>query len=156
RLRGAHIAKVLDVGRLEDGCPFLVMEYLEGHDLKHELRRRSEPIPIADAVGWVLQACEGVAEAHANNIIHRDLKRANLFLTHTGAGRPLIKVLAFGISKTIDRTLPENSLALTNTTTILGSPVYMAPEQMRSAKYVDERADVWALGVILYELLTRQ
>src|SRR5262245_7639642 len=60
RLRGAHIAKVLDVGRLEDGCPFLVMEYLEGHDLKHELRRRPEPIPIADAVGWVLQACEGV------------------------------------------------------------------------------------------------
>ncbi len=149
RLKSEHVAKVIDFGRLEDGAPYIVMEYLEGDDLRAVLRREG-PFPVEVAARYVLQAIEAVAEAHAAKIVHRDLKPGNLFLTRRVNGDPLVKVLDFGISKALDGT----HTALTLSENLLGSPRYMSPEQMRSSKSVDTRADIWSLGVILYELLT--
>lgn len=110
---------------------------------------------VPEAVDYVLQACEAIAEAHRAGIIHRDLKPKNLFLTTAVHGRPLVKVLDFGISKVDPRQAP-GEMQLTKTTEVIGSPSYMSPEQLRSARNVDVRTDIWALGVILYELLTRR
>jgi serine/threonine-protein kinase len=151
-LRSEHVARVYDVGTLENGAPYIVMERLVGRDLGEICEGPTRP-SIGEAVDYVMQACEAIAEAHAAGIIHRDLKPKNLFLTHTVHGRPLIKVLDFGISK-IDPALAPNEMQLTKTTEIIGSPSYMSPEQLRSARNVDTRTDIWALGVILYELLT--
>jgi serine/threonine-protein kinase len=148
-----HVARVLDVGSLEDGSPFMVMEYLDGEDLDHLLRHRG-PLSIPDAVGHIMQACEAIAEAHHIGIVHRDLKPSNFFLTTRTDGSPLIKVLDFGIAKA--RAELEQDVSLTKTRTVLGSPVYMSPEQIRSARSVDHRSDIWSLGVTLYELLTDQ
>jgi eukaryotic-like serine/threonine-protein kinase len=154
RLRSEHVGKVLDVGRLPTGEAYLVMEYLEGHDLATEVAERG-PMPIQTAVGYVLQACEAIAEAHAYGIVHRDLKPANLFLARTAYGDRCVKVLDFGISKIrSDANFVVSSPALTGSHTIMGSPSYMAPEQMRASRDVDGRTDVWALGTILYELIT--
>jgi serine/threonine protein kinase len=150
RLKSEHVARVSDVGTLEDGMPYMVMEYLEGRDL-NDLLHASEPLPIADAVGYVVQACEAVAEAHGLGIVHRDLKPHNLFLTAGIGGRPKVKVLDFGISKTAGM-----EVALTRSLEIVGTPSYMAPEQLRASKDVDRRADIWSLGVVLYELLTQR
>jgi serine/threonine-protein kinase len=149
RLKSHHVAKVIDVGTLENGAPYMVMEFLEGSDLGHRARETAA-LPVEQAVGFVLQACEAVAEAHSLGIVHRDLKPANLFVTRSVGGAPLIKVLDFGISKTID----TSEMSLTRTTSVMGSPLYMSPEQMRSSKNVDVRSDIWSIGVILYELLT--
>jgi len=154
RLKGTHVAKTLDVGRLENNCPYIVMEFLEGHDLHAELRSDKGPLPVETAMSYVLQAAEGLAEAHSRGIVHRDLKPGNLFLTNGVDGRPLVKVLDFGISKTLDSGIGGEGLSLTRTEMLLGSPLYMSPEQMRSSKHVDERSDLWALGAIAYELLT--
>lgn len=156
RLKGRHIAQVLDVGRMEDGRPYIVMEHLEGRDLGDELKFAPDPLPVENAASWILQACEGLAEAHALGIVHRDIKPGNIFLTHGVDGRPCVMVLDFGISKTIDPMVKEGLSSLTKTEMLLGSPLYMAPEQMRSSKHVDERSDIWGLGAILYELLTRK
>lgn len=153
-IRSEHVVRVHDVARLESGAPYLVMEHLTGKDLDQLLRARG-PLPIAEAIDYVLQACEAIAEAHATGIVHRDLKPANLFLTTRADGSSLVKVLDFGISKLTglnDVGVPEGSL--TSTSEILGSPWYMSPEQLRSFKNVDARTDVWALGVILYRLIT--
>ena len=150
RLRSEHVAKVTDVGTLDNGAPYMVMEYLEGADLSRVVQATGS-ITIEEAVAFVLQACEAIAEAHALGIIHRDLKPQNLFVTRRVDGRPLVKVLDFGISKTLEQ---AGGLVLTRTSSIMGSPLYMSPEQMRSTKNVDQRSDLWALGVILYELLT--
>ncbi|HZU82150.1 MAG TPA: protein kinase, partial [Polyangiaceae bacterium] len=131
--------------------PYMVMEYLEGSDLATVIERRG-PMPIEMAVDCVLQACDAVAEAHAVGIVHRDLKPRNLFLTSRNDGGPLVKVLDFGISKHAG----PGDLSLTRSAEIIGSPNYMSPEQLKSARHVDARTDVWALGVILYELLTGQ
>jgi serine/threonine-protein kinase len=147
RLRDRHVARVLDVDTTATGLPYLVMEYLEGHDLDAELLQRG-PLPVGEAVGYVLQACEAMAEAHAAGIIHRDLKPSNLFMCQDRETR-LIKVLDFGISKSAD----ETDSKLTGTQMTMGTPLYMSPEQVRSSRNVDERTDIWALGVILYELL---
>jgi serine/threonine-protein kinase len=155
KLKGTHVAKVLDVGRMDDGRAYIVMEYLEGRDLGAELKASQEQLAIEDAVSWMLQACEGLAEAHALGIVHRDLKPGNLFLTRGLDDRPLVKLLDFGISKSINPNASD-MLSLTKTEMLLGSPLYMAPEQMRSSKYVDERSDIWGLGAIAYELLTRR
>jgi len=149
RLKSEHVAKVLDVGTLEDGSPYMVMEYLEGATLGDVVRKHG-PLPVADAVSHVVQACEAVAEAHAAGIVHRDIKPDNLFLTKSVHGRALVKVLDFGIAKTLGVDL---HLSLTRTATIVGSPLYMPPEQLRSAKHVDVRADIWALGAVLFELV---
>ncbi len=147
-LKNDHIVHVQDVGRMENGAPYMIMEYLEGCDLKAYLSRQG-PLPVQQAVMYVLQVCEAIAEAHAAGIVHRDLKPANLFLIHRRDGSPCVKVLDFGISKQID----SEALDLTNTNATLGSPLYMSPEQMSKSKTVDVRTDIWALGVILYELL---
>jgi len=145
-LVGPHVAQVTDVETLDDGRPFIVMEYLEGQDLNAELEARGT-FPIAEAVDYVLQTCSAMTEAHARGIVHRDLKPHNLYLTEHRDGRRL-KVLDFGISK-----VDEGDASVTSTSVAMGTPLYMAPEQMRSAKHVDARADIWSLGVILYELL---
>jgi serine/threonine protein kinase len=150
RLHSEHVAKVTDVGMLDSGAPYMVMEFLDGADLSRVVQATGS-ISIEESVHFVLQACEAIAEAHSLGIIHRDLKPQNLFVTRRVDGRPLIKVLDFGISKTIDT---QSGLSLTRTSSIMGSPLYMSPEQMRSSKNVDVRSDIWALGVILYELLT--
>jgi serine/threonine protein kinase len=153
RLRSEHVARVLDVGQLENEAPYMVMEYLEGHDLSHHLRMNG-PLEIADAVHYVLQTCEAIAEAHAIGIIHRDLKPANLFLTTTPDGEACVKVLDFGISKTNERTDDGRpALTLTQEDAVLGSPLYMPPEQLKSSKTVDARSDIWSIGIILYQLL---
>jgi serine/threonine-protein kinase len=125
------------------------MEYLEGHDLSAVLARH-RPLPVSDTIDWVLQACEALAEAHALGIVHRDLKPANLFLTHRADGTPCVKVLDFGISK---QSASASDAGVTKTQAILGSPRYMSPEQMRSTRDVDARADVWALGTVVHELV---
>jgi eukaryotic-like serine/threonine-protein kinase len=152
RLKSPHVGRVMDVGTLEHGEPFLVMEYLDGSDLGAVLRQRG-PLPVEEAVAHLLQVGEAVAEAHANGIVHRDLKPSNLFLTRGHDGVPSIKVLDFGISKaTLDGADPATQE--TSTGALVGSPLYMSPEQIRDAKRVDARSDIWALGVILHELLT--
>jgi serine/threonine protein kinase len=150
RIRSEHVVRVYDIGELPSGgVPYLVMECLSGLDLAAVLARQG-PFPIDLAVEYVLQACEALAEAHALGIIHRDLKPANLFLTEAVDGSPRVKVLDFGISRMSRR---HGLSALTDPGTVLGTPSYMAPEQMEAADTVDARADIWALGTILYELL---
>ncbi len=153
RIKSEHIARVSDFGELDSGAPYLLMEFLSGRDLGAVLERTGR-LSVHDAVEYVLQACAGIAEAHALGIVHRDLKPSNLFLTQRLDGAALVKVLDFGISKAIDRDIGPSNAALTQTTSVFGSPAYMSPEQLRSTKNVDYRADVWGLGVILYELLT--
>jgi hypothetical protein len=150
RLRSEHVGRVIDVGQFDDGAPYMVMEFLEGMDLSQYLHRQGV-LPIAHAVDFVMQGCEAIAEAHSIGIVHRDLKPANLFLTRGPDGSPLVKVLDFGISKASQG---DASFNLTRTTAVMGSPGYMSPEQLRSAKDCDARTDVWALGVILFELTT--
>lgn len=152
RITSEHVARVVDTGTLDNGAPYLVMEYLDGFDLGELILTRG-PLDAPTAVRYVLQACEAIVEAHQLGIIHRDLKPANLFLTRRKDGSPLVKVLDFGISKAEDG---AQSTALTSTSTMMGSPRYMSPEQMVSAKDVDLRTDIWALGVILFELVTGQ
>jgi eukaryotic-like serine/threonine-protein kinase len=153
-IQSEHVARVLDVGSLASGVPYMVLECLQGTTLDEVLASRG-PLPVADAVAYVLQACEAVAEAHSKGIIHRDLKPANLFLTVGPDGAPLIKILDFGIAKIIDLE-EEPSIKLTGTGVGMGSPQYMSPEQIRDASSVDTRTDIWSLGVTLHELITRQ
>jgi serine/threonine-protein kinase len=149
KLKSEHVCRILDVGMLDDGVPYIAMDYLEGTDLARMLEEQGA-FPVKDAVACVLQACEAVAEAHSLGIVHRDLKPRNLFLTLRPDGSGTIKVLDFGVAKLLDAV---DNLQLTADGTILGSPAYMAPEQMMSARNVDPRADIWALGVVLFELL---
>ena len=152
QIQSEHVARVSDVGTLENGAPYMVMEFLSGSDLGKLLSARGAPFATEEAVDYLLQACEAIAEAHALGIIHRDLKPANLFLTHRADGSALVKVLDFGISKMM--VSPSTQVSLTGTASVMGSPAYMSPEQVRSAKNVDARTDVWSLGMILYEFLS--
>jgi serine/threonine-protein kinase len=160
RLPGEHVARAVDVGRTEQGQPYLVMELLVGRDLGAELDSRGR-LPVAEAVDYVLQACEGVAELHALGIVHRDLKPANLFLTRRRDGSPLVKVLDFGIAKwAVDAArwraiadVPRHG-AGPRVSTSCGTPTYMAPEQLDEAQAIDGRCDQHALAVVLYELIT--
>ncbi|MBK9259627.1 MAG: protein kinase [Polyangiaceae bacterium] len=151
RLKGEHVARVHDVGTLEDGSPYMVMEHLTGDDLSAILDKRGA-LPVSEAAFYAYQACEAVAEAHALGIVHRDLKPSNMFLTCRPNGTPCVKVLDFGISKDLDPN--KVGPALTKTGTIIGTPVYMAPEQMANNKMTDARSDIWSLGIILHELVT--
>jgi len=148
KLKSEYVAHVQDVGVFENDVPFMVMEYLEGHDLAQHLDEAGT-IPVPWATELVLQAAEALAEAHSIGIIHRDVKPTNLFLTWRPDGTSLIKVLDFGISKS--RTGVD--MQLTQTQSLLGTPAYMSPEQMRSAREVDARTDVWSLGTVLYEII---
>ena len=147
-LRSKHVNHVLDVGRTVHGIPYLVLEYMEGSDLRRYLEQRGR-MPITQAVDCVMQTCEALAEAHAFGIVHRDLKPENLFLSEETDGGYVLKVLDFGISKAPPSR--RRGRTLTNPFEIVGSPNYMAPEQIRGGQ-VDARADVWALGALLYEL----
>jgi len=153
KIKSEHVARVFDVGTLENGAPYMVMEFLEGDDLAAWLRQRG-PLPIEQAVDFVLQACVGVASAHGIGIVHRDLKPANLFCLRGNDGQFIIKVLDFGISKLTDVGGSQEGMSATKTAAVMGSPLYMSPEQMQSAKDVDGQTDIWALGIVLYELLT--
>jgi len=148
KIQSEHVARVLDVGA-HDGAPYMVMEYLEGSDLSQLLETRGA-LPPEEAVGYVIEACEAIAEAHALGIIHRDLKPANMFLAARPGGRPMVKVLDFGISKAPSTGIEAQ---MTRTSSTMGSPAYMSPEQMASASSVDARSDIWSLGVVLYEML---
>jgi serine/threonine protein kinase len=150
RLDSEHVARVMEFGTLDDGVPFMVLEYLEGQDLAELLVARG-PLPVSEAVDYILEACEGLAEAHANGIVHRDLKPSNLYLARGRDGTSRIKVLDFGISKVSDDSLTPK--ALTSTRGMLGTPLYMSPEQFSRPKEIDARSDIWQLGVNLYELL---
>src|SRR6188768_2979546 len=149
RVKSDHVVRVLDAGTLEDGQPFIVMEYLEGEDLA-KVRERETQLPLAPTIDYLLQACEAIAEAHSLGIVHRDLKPANLFLAETLGGRQMVKVLDFGVSKWLGPT-PETARPLsTGAHGFVGTPAYMSPEQLTRPDSVDERTDVWALGVVLY------
>ena len=149
KIDGQHVVKIYDVGT-EDGRPYLCMEYLRGQDLGQLFDSRG-PMPTYEVCTALLDAIVALAQAHSAGIVHRDLKPSNLFFAEQPAGKPVLKVLDFGIAKMDDG--PSNMHA-TSTGMIMGTPSYMAPEQMRSSKMVDARADIWALGVIAYELLT--
>ncbi|MBX3197193.1 MAG: protein kinase [Labilithrix sp.] len=164
RLKSKHVSRVLDVGALEGGSPYMVMEYLEGVDLSDLLQKRG-PFPTAEACDYIIQACEAIAEAHGHGIVHRDLKPANLFLTRGSGGEPVVKVLDFGVSKVLDLDVDgddtnpggrrgHHDSVVTKATDLLGSPSYMAPEQVISARDADSRSDVWSLGVILFRLIS--
>ena len=147
RVRNRHVAEALDADVLDDGSLFLVMEYLDGRDLRAELKLRSA-IPYPEAVAYIVQACEGVAAVHESGVIHRDLKPSNLFVTNLTGVRQ-VKVLDFGIAKV----LAGAEASLTATDSAVGTPLYMAPEQLVNATEISERADVWALGAVLYTLI---
>lgn len=151
QLKSQHVVRVLDVAQLESGEPYIVMEHLAGLDLA-ALVARDGPVPVPAAVDFVLEACEALAEAHAKGIVHRDLKPSNLFLATGPDGGQLVKVLDFGISKLVSGGAEDH--ALTSSRAVMGSPLYMSPEQLMSARSVGPATDIWSLGVILYELLT--
>src|SRR4051812_42018152 len=148
KLKSEFVARVTDVGRSRSNVPYMVMEYLEGHDLGELLDERGS-LGIRWAIELTLQACEALAEAHSLGIIHRDVKPTNLFVTWRPDGSSLVKVLDFGISKA----LTGHAMQLTQTQSLLGTPAYMSPEQMRSARMVDARTDIWSLGTVLYEMI---
>jgi serine/threonine-protein kinase len=157
RLKSEHVVRVMDVGTIEGGQPYIVMELLEGEDLERRLQRAGA-LPIDQAIDFVLQALEAAAHAHAAGIVHRDLKPANLFVTSAPDGREVVKVLDFGIAKLSAESRAQRagteSGALTGEHSALGSPSYMAPEQVQSSRDIDARADVWAFGTLLYEMFT--
>ncbi len=148
KLKSEYVAKVTDVGALETGAPYMVMEYLEGHDLGALIDERGT-LQAPWTCDLMLQTAEALSEAHSLGIVHRDIKPTNLFVTWRPDGTALIKVLDFGISKTTLGT----DMHLTQTQSLLGTPAYMSPEQMRSARLVDARTDIWSLGSVMYELL---
>jgi serine/threonine-protein kinase len=162
KIQSEHVVRVTDAAVRDDGVPYLVMEHLDGIDLGAKLAR-SKRVPLPDAASWIIQACEGIGEAHRMGIVHRDLKPANLFLVDRPDGSTIIKVLDFGISK--DTRIGSGTLAVSDTKpsggltqgrAVLGSPAYMAPEQIESPANVDARSDIWSLGATLFELVAGQ
>ncbi|HEX4335347.1 MAG TPA: serine/threonine-protein kinase [Polyangiaceae bacterium] len=154
RVRSPHVARVMDVGELSSGVPYIVMEYLEGHDLAQWVATRGRLEPLL-SVRLLLQALDALAEAHAAGIVHRDVKPANLFVTHDRDGHDFVKVLDFGLAKS-DAGMDSATCAITAPGSIVGSPCYMPPEQLLDAQTADPRSDVWALGATLFELITGQ
>jgi len=152
KIRSEHVARVMDVGKLEDGLTYIVMEHLEGADLADVLVKDG-PLRITTAADYILQACEGIAAAHAAGIIHRDIKPANLFLSRQPGRSNVVKILDFGVSKFSRNAIAAADGTATQTGQVFGSPIYMSPEQLDSTIPVDGRTDIWSLGVVLYELL---
>ncbi|WP_437874869.1 protein kinase domain-containing protein [Sorangium sp. So ce513] len=159
RLKTEHVPRVYDLGALPPRpgvglpVPFIVMEHLSGNDLRSIVERRGR-LPIDEAAEYVRQACVALTEAHALGMVHRDLKPANLFLTYRTDGTPLVKVLDFGVAKFTTAKPEDDGLEMTTARSVMGSRRYMAPEQMLTPKDVDLRADLWALGVVLYQLVS--
>ncbi|MEO8554553.1 MAG: serine/threonine-protein kinase, partial [Kofleriaceae bacterium] len=144
RMRSEHVCKVFDVGA-HLGRPFMVLELLDGQDLAQLLARKRR-LPVGDVVDCIVQTLDALAEAHAHGIVHRDLKPSNIFVTTARDGSAMVKLIDFGVSK--------SATSMTRTGMTIGTPAYMAPEQMSSARTVDARADLWAIGVIAYEAIT--
>lgn len=155
RVDSPHVARVLDVGELDDGSPFLVLDLLEGEDLGRLIAREGR-VPVAQAARWVREACKGVAAAHDRGVIHRDIKPSNLFVARAAAGGPaLVKLLDFGLCRAfVAGGAPLDDSSLTASDAVVGSPRYLAPEVVRDAHAADHRSDIWSLGVVLYELVS--
>ena len=154
RLKSDHVAHIHDVGNTDEGVPYIVMERLEGEELGAALDRRGHLDP-GEAAALILQACDVLGEAHAEGIVHRDIKPANLFMVPRPEGPPLLKVLDFGIARFAPHaTGDDQPVSATGAATVIGSPNYMAPEQLAAEADLDGRVDIWALGVVLHEMLT--
>jgi serine/threonine protein kinase len=150
-IESLHVVQILDSGEDDaSGVPFIAMEYLQGEDLRSLLKRG--PLPERLAIAIAIQICSGLKKAHENEIVHRDLKPANVFVATMDDRRRMVKLLDFGIAKLVGEGTMTTDATATNAT--LGSPPYMSPEQLRSPRDVDEQTDVWALGVVLYEMLS--
>ena len=155
RIENDHVPRIYDVGQLATGQSYLVMELLDGHDLS-TIVEQSGSLPVAEAVDYSLQTCVALAHAHQLGIVHRDIKPENIFLTHRADGSPLVKLLDFGIAKVNALTVNCSEPTITQTGVALGSPRFMSPEQLHSTRSVDQRTDIWSLGVVLHELLSGQ
>ncbi len=153
RVRNEHVVRVIDLGQLDDGAPFMVMEHLTGRDLGSLLEEQGR-LAVEPAVNYVLQALVALAAAHANGVVHRDLKPENLFCTRGQDGAWLIKVLDFGISRLERPSQSRAATSMTGPSAVMGTPLYMSPEQLRDSRGVDARSDIWSIGVVLYELVT--
>ncbi|HVH44505.1 MAG TPA: protein kinase, partial [Labilithrix sp.] len=155
-IKSEYVATVHDVGMTDDGVPFIVMEYLEGKDLGTVVADSGTLSPRS-AVEYALHVCEALAVAHSKGIVHRDIKPENLLLTERAGGMRIVKVLDFGISKTaLTGSIFQNELPLVKTVNLMGTPLYMSPEQVRVSDSVDVRSDIWSLGMVIYEILTGQ
>lgn len=150
RLKSEHVVRVLDIDVMQDGRPYIAMEYIEGSDLAQVLSER-QCLPYSEAADYICQAALALAEAHAAGVVHRDLKPGNLILTANRDGNRVVKVLDFGISKILRADLAQ---PITRREISMGTPSYMSPEQLRASKEVGPLSDIWALGVILYQLVT--
>ena len=151
QIESDNVVHVFDVGKLSNGAPYLVMEYMEGHDLAEVIAREGHPgLEPQRAVYFIVQALRGLQVAHDAGIIHRDMKPSNCFVVNKEGEADFVKLLDFGISKVGS----GKSASLTQTNSALGTPLYMSPEQARSPRDVDLRSDLYSVGVILYELLT--
>jgi serine/threonine-protein kinase len=156
-IKSEHVARIMDVGTMQDtGAPFIVMEYLEGSDVNSALKARGT-FSVPDVAEYVLHACEALAIAHSKGIVHRDIKPENLFLTSTRHSMNVVKVLDFGVSKAaLTGSMFRGEIPLVETSQLMGTPLYMSPEQVRASSNVDARSDIWSLGLVIYEMLTGQ
>jgi serine/threonine-protein kinase len=154
KVESPHVARVMDVGKLDSGAPFMVMERLEGCNLE-ELLTLEGTLSVEDTVDYVMQALQGLAHAHVLGVVHRDLKPANLFLARQPDGSSVIKIVDFGIAMLLDDAgRRQVATRVTGSGVLVGSPLYMSPEQVRDEEHIDHRTDIWSVGVVLYELLT--
>jgi serine/threonine protein kinase len=152
KIADENVVRILDVGQLDSGVPYMVMEFLEGQDVAVYLKEHGR-LSVEQAIDVMLQSCAALAAAHAMHIIHRDIKPSNLFFVPRTAGRPLVKMLDFGVSKIVS-TGNQMASQVTKAGSILGSPGYIPPEQWFSSNNADKRSDIWSLGILFYELLT--
>jgi hypothetical protein len=153
RIRSRHVPQVFDNGVLEDGTPFLVMELLQGESLAARVNRLG-PIPVTETAAILDQCCRALARAHSLGIVHRDIKPENVFLAHSVDDEGyVVKVLDFGIAK-VTTALTDDGRSSTRTGTLLGTPLYMSPEQARGLRGIDARTDIYSLGLVTYTMLT--
>jgi serine/threonine-protein kinase len=153
RLESRHVVGVFDNGTLDDGTPFIAMELLQGETVSDRVERAG-PLPLDATVELLAQCCRALAHAHAAGIVHRDIKPDNIFLAREpDTGADVVKVLDFGVAKiTLD--VGESSSQITGTGALLGTPLYMSPEQVRGARDVDHRTDLYSLGLVAFTMLT--
>jgi serine/threonine-protein kinase len=154
RIKHPNVLDVFDFGQLDNGCFYLAMEFLEGHDLADELQRR-RVLDAATGIRVSMQICRALAAAHQSGVVHRDMKPENVFLQRTADGEEIVKIVDFGIAqlRSKDAAVPETKRRLTRTGMIFGTPEYMSPEQA-GGKHADLRADIYAVGIIMYEMFT--
>jgi len=155
-IKSEYVATVHDVGSSPSCGAYIVMEYLDGQDFGH-LLGDTGPLNARAAVEYALQVCEALAVAHSKGIVHRDIKPENLLLTDRQGGMQIVKVLDFGISKAaLTGSIFQQEMPLVKTVNLMGTPLYMSPEQIRATDSVDIRSDIWSLGMVLYETLAGQ